>query len=348
MASASDGRITDKLTMVLPVALSPAGPVPIWRTEAATSIRHLQLVTCLELIARRFNRSDVLEILIIAPPRDLETLHRLLPLLSLGMACRLVDETEACPEMATERYRGRVSGWKLQQILKMAAAERVQTPFFLTLDTDAICIRRCRYEDLIQAGRAITNVQRPADYMSLYPPGMALVEALTKSARMATSRRVAGGMRPPGRWLHYYGETPTIFHTSTMQSALAEIARKRGRHWRVALLDARFWIEHGLYYAHAESSGALERHHTLRNRRTLLDLDRSIWLPRQRSYCAGHHVDWPRVDDEATPDGYFVVLQTWFGSAGWLPAPHRNLEDYYEHVWRRLGITEDVRRVLAA
>ena len=50
----------------------------------------------------------------------------------------VVPESSLVPEF---RFFRNVSGWYKQQLIKLAIAERIETDFYLTLDSDVICIK---------------------------------------------------------------------------------------------------------------------------------------------------------------------------------------------------------------
>src|SRR5688500_7126485 len=78
----------------------------------------------------------------------------------------VVPESEVAPAVVELRdHLDRVgeetqagAGWFVQQVGKRAAAEHVDTPFFLTLDADVLVVRDVSAGDLVRDGRAATVV----------------------------------------------------------------------------------------------------------------------------------------------------------------------------------------------
>ena len=100
---------------------------------------------------------------VITPASQLESVReRLTP--ELGSRIRTVSETEVVPEL---RSFG-MGGWQVQQIIKLAMADRVESDFYLTLDADVICTRPVQLDELVRDGRAPVHVLdediRPAWY----------------------------------------------------------------------------------------------------------------------------------------------------------------------------------------
>jgi hypothetical protein len=42
-----------------------------------------------------------------------------------------------------------ISGWFVQQLVKLSIARIVSSPFYLTLDADVMCVRHTEYTDLV-------------------------------------------------------------------------------------------------------------------------------------------------------------------------------------------------------
>jgi hypothetical protein len=317
----------------MPVLLSVGGNLPSWRMEATAEIREIQLRTCLESLSLRFRLSDLAEILIIAPERDFVRIQNLISDLMIWPSCRLVNEESLCPELQDETSRS-ISGWNIQQIMKLSASCIVKTDLYLTLDTDILCVKTCGLKEFIKNGRALTNFQNPSDYFSLYRYGF--TEWAVKFYRMSCAAFILKILREPRHWFCYYGETPALLHTATVRALTCFVEEKYGVPWRSVLLRRSGWTEYALYYSYAEQSGALDSFHNPGDRRSLLDLDYSIWLPVDKLRASMDYRRWPFVDNDASEQGYFVALQTWFDSRTWLPAEYTGLADYYAAVRNRL------------
>ncbi|MGC1679795.1 MAG: DUF6492 family protein, partial [Pseudolabrys sp.] len=69
----------------------------------------------------------------------------------------VINEEDLLPAL---RDFPKCGGWYRQQLIKLAAANLVNTEFFLTLDADVILCKPLRLEDLVRSGRALLH---PAD-----------------------------------------------------------------------------------------------------------------------------------------------------------------------------------------
>ena len=102
----------------------------------------------------RFDKSNILDpILIIVDRYDCGAFDRLLA--RAGRKTLLfMHEDEVEPHLG--RVRG-LHGWKKQQILKLAISAFVDTPFYLTLDSDIVCAKPLVYINLILDGRGLVQ-----------------------------------------------------------------------------------------------------------------------------------------------------------------------------------------------
>ena len=105
---------------------------------------------------------------VVTPDRDADFVRRRLP----PGPYVVVPESEIVPEIgyfwSVARLRAKlrlvgppIHGWYVQQLVKLSVAERVATPFYLTLDADVLCVRPTGYNDLVRDGRAIVQTTPP-------------------------------------------------------------------------------------------------------------------------------------------------------------------------------------------
>jgi hypothetical protein len=85
---------------------------------------------------RFWQHPETLELLVIVPPGNLERLEA-----RVGgrgrVTIRVLSDDAVCPTLSGK------FGWHKQQILKLAAANVVSTPWYLTLDADVMLRRSC-------------------------------------------------------------------------------------------------------------------------------------------------------------------------------------------------------------
>jgi hypothetical protein len=170
-----------------------------------------------------------------------------------------------------------VRGWYIQQILKMAAAQVVETPYYLTLDADVICVRPVRSQDLFVGGKALVNTTSEDWHPDWY----------------RNSERVLGLARSGLT----HGVTPALLHRDAMTALFAHLQARvaaplragqviAGRHssigralgsWRSYLLRNTPWTEYSLYYTYLEATGQFDRYHVAGGRDAVCDNYGSVW-----------------------------------------------------------------------
>jgi hypothetical protein len=209
-------------------------PIRVNRSQVVSDLERF-LALGLPSLNRHLQPELVAELVVITPPEDIDAVRRALA----GQASfpvRVVDEALLCPALSRER------GWYKQQILKLASSELVQTPWYLTLDADVLCVRPLDLGFLFPDGRAIWQRER-ADVHAEWWAGSA--EILRPKARVAPDQNV-------------FGVTPALMHTASTR----DLVRRLGslfpdESWPVALskLKSLDWTEYSLYWLHVLDSG---------------------------------------------------------------------------------------------
>jgi Family of unknown function (DUF6492) len=182
----------------------------------------------------------------------------------------VLPDSELIPEIGYFRTAARlrahlrlvgppICGWYVQQLAKLAVAERIATPFYLTLDADVVCVRRTRYEDLVVDGRALVQTT-PPNHPEWNDDG----------------ERVLGLLRL-GR---QYGVTPAVLSADVVTRLARHLERRvdprlrrfarrlapgRARDvlasWRSFLLRNLPWTEYVLYHTFLERTGGFDAYH---------------------------------------------------------------------------------------
>lgn len=159
------------------------------------------------------------------------------------------------------------TGWFVQQLIKLAMAERLETAFYLTLDADCICSRPAGYDDLVPGGRALTREHGEVLHRDWYDRASKLLGLPSPTAT--------------------HGVTPALLHTQTTRDALAAVAARDRPGlrqlpppfggWQARLMRSVPWTEYTLYFTWAEATGAYDRFHTTTGYHCLFD--NSVWKP---------------------------------------------------------------------
>ena len=241
----------------------------------------------------RQNFRDLNTCWVVTPDREFPEMKSKIP----ADMYRVIPESKLLPEMAIYRkvyrllyywiplarkiLRGRFDayGWFIQQLVKMAIAERVQTDFYLTLDADVVCVKPVGYEDLVQDGRAIVNV-RDEDVHPEWYKGAERVLGLNRSG-LTHGVTPALFSRPAMLQLHDFlrGRVHRVLRRlgslcrpgSTWRSALCD--------WRGYLLRNTPWTEYTLYHTFLEHAGLFDTYHVRRGGDAIYDNTLSVWQP---------------------------------------------------------------------
>jgi len=211
--------VDDKLSIVLPIKIR----VHHQHSELER-VQRLLLPSIQKFLAL----DDVHEFLIIAAPGDIEEVRKGVESFATPLRIRVLADTDLVP-----RVEGMKSGWAKQQILKLAAANLVQTKHYLVFDADNLMVSPAGFEQLCPGGRARVT----------YEP----------------YRIHSGWYRGSARVLRYeidferddsvLGVTPQILHTDICRKLQREIEIRNGKApWECLLARYRGWSEYTLYW----------------------------------------------------------------------------------------------------
>lgn len=231
---------------------------------------------------------------------------------------RVVPESWLVPELSAYRplyrllYRTPVgmllgkryntAGWFVQQLVKLAIAEKIETDFYLTLDADVICMKPVGHDDLVENSRAITHIH-PGD---VHPDWYADAERVLGMARSGVTHGVTPSVlsRDGVLQLHEFLAT----RVSRTPSALGALCPRGSRlrdlfcGWRSHLLRNTPWTEYSLYYTFLESTRTFDWYHVRRGREAIYDSDRSVWFKRDLAEV--------NIEEFMRGEGFFLVIQS--------------------------------------
>lgn len=232
---------------------------------------------------------------VVVPDDDLEWMRRRI---GARRDSKVIAESALIPELETVTRRP--SGWSLQQLVKLAIADRVGTEFYLTLDADVICVQTVTGEELVMDGRAISNRRTGVPFREEW---------------YDWAERVLG--LPRSQYVH--GVTPAVLSRRAVASLqrflsmkdapaagpAALLARWRRKGWRRYLLDQLPWTEYTLYFSYLEAVDLYDDYHFPGEAGADTIYGNSIWLPGQTldEWDAG------AVFDQPVPY-QFVVIQS--------------------------------------
>jgi hypothetical protein len=165
--------------------------------------------------------------------------------------------------LASRAYRLNLvrSGWFRQQLVKLAFAEWVETPFYLALDADILCVRPTKFSDLVENGRAVVQSGESSRFSSwpvwatrvlevsppkprhVFTPAILAADAVRRMTEMIASK--------PFGWRR------------CIASPLNAIGPrlKSPKNWRSRLLFDLPWTEYALYFTYLDALGLFDRYH---------------------------------------------------------------------------------------
>ena len=160
---------------------------------------------------------------------------------------------------------GRVSGWLVQQIVKLSAAEFCDAEIFVFADSDVLLFRPFT-SDMLWSGESL-HLQR-------HPEGRDLD---THRTWRATAHRLLGVSGSTSEAFNYIGQLVT-WRRSVLERLLARIEAQTGRPWQRAVVEAATVSEYILYGEFVAEGLAEPSGHIAADRK----LYNSVWLPSER------------------------------------------------------------------
>lgn len=327
-ALAATDKITDTLSFVLPVALRERLK-GTWRhtpNVAATIRTRLALAS----FVKQFDQQDLREFWIVCPGADQEAVAGLLESVTRDPRYRVVDERELCPEILQATASQMRPGWIAQQLIKLAIAKSFSSSHYVTLDSDIVCVKPFSHRSLIQGERALTNVEKPADFQRIYTPQVCENELNVKEERRRAAAEILG-YRRPAALSHYYGETPVVLHRQSVIALTEHLSARFQGSWIEGLASRKSWTEYNLYFQFLEMTQQLPALCVARSCNTVLDLEKSVWLS-TASYRQPRRYDRDHFLDNRGDEGFFVAIQSWLPVDKWLPARCSSLQAFYDEL----------------
>ena len=218
----------------------------------------------------------------------------------------ILGEEELLPEFRRSSF----NNYRKQMLIKIGIAKIVETEFFLTLDSDIICLQKITPEQLIVDGKALLDYEDKNYHHGWWK---ASAEILSTSIEINS----------PGMSV-----TPAILSRTICEYVIKEIEEKYQKNWILALMEMErdlFWTEYTLYFLCAQKRGCLTKYHldSLDDKNIpLIDLNYTIWFDSEIEKLT-------KLNQLPPASGLFAVLQ---GSSD------ISLETILNHLHTMLGI----------
>ncbi|NNF55454.1 MAG: hypothetical protein HKN03_13560 [Acidimicrobiales bacterium] len=245
---------------------------------------------------------------------DAETLESILVVVPAGeqdaVEEAIVEEswmhrTEVVTEESLGLSQQPLDGWYRQQIIKLIAADRFATPFYLTLDADVICCKPVSYSDLVPGGRAAITMTSRSAHSDWWYQSAAILGVRVRV------RRLAPRIWRPRWWMSQPGMsvTPAVLSTLHVRELMREIERK----WKkpvARVLGDRPFTEYTLYYLYLESNGLVDVVHDRERPVSCRGQGANVWSADQFNAW-----DVGRLFGDLRQPGFFTVCQAGKGIA---------------------------------
>jgi hypothetical protein len=300
----------ERLTFLLTIALSETG-------RDDQDLERVKLL--IRSFKKYFDERALSKFFIVTTARDEAVVEDAVRPMFAGEQLEILDESEVCPELesdpdTTTQWPRPNKGWYRQQLIKLAIHERIDTPFYMTLDSDVLFVEPFSTGSLIRGGKAALNVQTEADFMRLYRRKLATHEVKVRESRYRRAEWILKCVRRPGYSRQWYGETPVLLNCRIVKALAEHIEATWTKPWRQALLDNLPWTEYPLYFLFAEERGLLAQHYVQGTADSVLRLSQSLWQPADQYVVPRDLSNWnPMAIFDSGEEGIAVVVQSYLG-----------------------------------
>lgn len=212
----------------------------------------------------------------------------------------VASETEVLPQLLRHEE---APGWYKQQALKLAAHAIVDSPFYLVLDADLICVQPFSDEKLVVDGKALTDWEPKSIHAEWWRGSATVLKHTDCTETFGLS------------------VTPEVLSTHVCDKLLKHLAQLHAMDWCDLLLQNRIWTEYTLYCLFATREGYIDRFHHTRH-----------WMEANQKAIRSQQNVWHKADFETwQPKRAFSP-----GSTGVFMVCQSNTEIHPEKVWRKL------------
>ncbi len=244
-----------------------------------------------ESLGRHWRDPQPLELLIVAPPRDVQRLRKAMP---RAANVEVTVRTESDFFTAFSPFHV-MPGWFRQQVIKLHIPARLGFGGYLTLDSDIVCVGDFDARTFVRDGRALSRWE-PKSGQDWW-------------------RHVAGVVGVPyDRHGHGLSVTPNILHGDLAAQALAHVAPGAADptaslcRWMARKLGSVAWTEYSLYTSVAEVKGNLLAYH--QHWDTCYGGDVHLFSDRSCVWEANDFAGLAALPHGSDPGGKFIVVQS--------------------------------------
>lgn len=224
---------------------------------------------------------------IVTPDRDYAELKSLIT----DDGYCVIPESSIVPEFQIFQTTG---GWYRQQVIKIAIAQKVETDFYLTLDSDVICVRPTHFSDFVKDGRGVCYIDKTdklAEWYEWSEPVLQLKRSggshnvtpavMNKHAMIELQEYLAklslAQLSQKGN-VTFQKKGMKLLLSKILVNILPKQSKLRSVliSWKSYLLRNLPWTEYALYYTFLEAMGLFDRYHVQVEDR-LYAAENSVW-----------------------------------------------------------------------
>ena len=189
-----------------------------------------------------------------------------------------------------------ISGWRRQQLIKLAIATHINSGFYLTFDSDVLLKRPIRNQDLIFEGKALLQTQHKSVHANWWKGSGEILRLDPDLSGFGMS------------------VTPAILHSESVRAMQVHISKMYKKDWMDQLLKSYKpfpanlfvrsvpWSEYSLYYLYLCESGLLESVHLVTKDPRLISKS-SVWSDVD-------FAEWDASYALNESEGFFLVIQS--------------------------------------
>jgi hypothetical protein len=172
---------------------------------------------------------------------------------------RVLSENALVPGLAAYP---KMRGWRKQQIVKLAAATRMRSPFYLTLDADVICLKPLNRDKLIVDGRALMQYEPRSQHPKWWKSSARILRMSPMVGDPSVGATVTPALLARDLCLALMQELQKVTGAASWVDALCQLHLPwNPRNWWPGRVLKLKWTEYSLYYLCAHKLGLLDRYH---------------------------------------------------------------------------------------
>lgn len=183
----------------------------------------------------------------------------------------IINELELVPEL--KNYVGLIDGWRIQQILKLAISDIIETPYYLTFDQDIFCTHTINEHNLLPEGKALTQYEAKTAHKKWWQSSAYHLNMTTKLDD--------DGMQVTPAILSSTAATALIRELSTEVNWIDKLLKPHLPN-SLSKLHPRWkyrhrWTEYTLYWLYLEKHNLIDKYHTDNTIGYTLLSEQAVW-----------------------------------------------------------------------